>query len=61
MADNNITKEVIVMAKNKQNKPKKSSKIKGELTSMADNSNDSRVSKTGFQERGGNHKENQLR
>lgn len=49
------------MAKNKQNKPKKSSKIKGELTSMADNSNDSRVSKTGFQERGGNHKENQLR
>lgn len=50
------------MAKNKQNKPKKTStKMNSELTSMADNSNESRKSKTGFMESGGNHKENQLK
>lgn len=50
------------MAKNKQNKPKKTSnKMNSELTSMADNSNDSRNSKKGFMESGGNRKENQLR
>lgn len=50
------------MAKNKQNKPKKTSnKMNSELTSMADNSNESRKSKSGFMESGGNRKENQLR
>lgn len=50
------------MAKNKQNKPKKSSnKMNGELTSMDDRSNESRNSKTGYKEQPPNSHLNQLR
>ncbi|MEW8993664.1 hypothetical protein [Clostridium sp.] len=50
------------MAKNKQNKPKKSSnKMSGELTSMNDKSNDSRNSKTGYMEQQPNSRLNQLK
>lgn len=50
------------MAKNKQNKPKKeSSKMNAELTSMAENSNNSKKSRNGYMDNGGNQKENQLK
>lgn len=50
------------MAKNKQNKPKKSSnKMNGELTSMNDKSNESRNSKTGYKEQTPNSHLNQLK
>lgn len=50
------------MAKNKQNKPKKAAKkINSELTSMADNSNNSLKSKTGYKEQPPNSHINQMK
>jgi hypothetical protein len=58
---NYITREVSAMAKNKQNKPKGTGKLKADMTAMADSSSNSRNSKTGYMEMQPNSKQNQLK
>ena len=51
-----------IMAKNKENKPKKASKkMKSQLTSMSDKSTESLNSKTGYKEQQPNSHINQLK